>query len=209
MLSNQDIQNNWPTIKSQVLAKWNKLSDSEVEKTHGDIKSLGRLVNTKYGNSEEEFDNTYNQICKNIMSTSSSRVDNVPDFENRSKTAPSAEAGMSAPNSVGTDDTFKSGSPERRSNENFAKVEKQYPNKNEDEIVENPTYSRASNNNNLKNNESNTHFSAQDDSKNSQDLSTSGEDITLGRTSSSATKHSTAQAASNSSAASNDVKKRI
>ena len=212
MLSNQDIQNNWTTIKSGVLSKWNKLSATEVEKTHGDIDSLGKLVQTKYDNNKEEFETAYNKICKNSKSTNSSKTEGTPDFENRSETAPAAEAGMSAPNSTGTDDTFHSGSAERRANANFSKIENEFANKEsktEDELVENPTSSRASKNINLNNKESNTHFSAPGDFKNSQDLSTSGEDISLGRTNSSATKLSTAQAASKSSAASNDVKKRI
>ena len=231
MLSNQQIQNNWPTIKSQVLSKWNKLSESEVEKTHGEINSLGKLVHTKYGKNEE-FDRAYDQICRTSIPSSrntstsgekkfsSKQADGVPDFENRSRTAPSAEAGMSAHDSVTTDDTFHSGSPERRANANYAKVENtnEFVNREaDDELSHYTAGSRTSEFdgddsvefNDLSNNESNTHFSAPDEFYPSQDPSPSREDITLGRNTSSATKLSTAKAAPISSEASNDAKKKI
>ena len=167
MLSNQDIQNNWNTIKSSVLTKWSKLSETEVEKTHGEIQSLGELVQSKYGNIEN-FDMAYEKICKSSMNLSS------PDFENRSKTAPAAEAGMSDPNSSSTDETLQAGSQEI----------------------------------NINNKDSNTHFSAPDEFTPSQDPSPSREDITLGRNASSATKISTAKAAPSSSEATS-VNKRI
>lgn len=235
MLSHQQIQNNWPTIKSHVLSKWNKLSESEVEKTHGEYNSLGKLVHTKYGNSED-FDRAYEQICKSSIPSSiptsrntskpgekkfsSRQADGVPDFENRSRTAPSAEAGMSEYDSVTTDDTFHTGSPERRANANFAKVENSNEDVNreaDDELSHYTAGSRASELdgddsaefNKFNNYESNTHFSAPDEFYPFQDPSPSREDITLGRNTSSATKISTAQAASNSSEASNDAKKKI
>lgn len=228
MLSNQQIQNNWPTIKSQVLSKWNKLSEAEVERTHGETQSLGKLVHSKYG-SNEEFDRAYDKICNSSIHSSrntspntstsdekkfsSKQADGVPDFENRSRTAPSAEAGMSE------DDTFHTGSPERRANSNYAKVEhtNEFNREADDELSHYSAGSRTSEIdgddsaefNKLDNKESNTHFSAPDEFYPSQDPSPSREDITLGRNTSSATKISTAQAAPNSSEASNDAKKKI
>ena len=157
-----------------------------------------------------------NKISKsNVDLSLSTQADGVPDFENRSKTAPAAEAGKSAPNSTGTDDTNLSGSPERKNNENFAKVENEFAknntkaSKDEENLEADAIGSRVNKVNNQNKKELNIHFSAQDEFKNSQDPSTSGEDIILGRINSSATKLSTAKAASNSSETSNDVKKRI
>ncbi|MEA9355729.1 hypothetical protein SHI21_05940 [Bacteriovorax sp. PP10] len=235
MLSNQQIQNNWPTIKSQVLSKWNKLSEAEVQRTHGEAQSLGKLVHSKYGN-HEEFDKTYDKICNTIHSSrnpitntstygekkfSSTQADGVPDFENRSRTAPSAEAGMSEHDTVSSsyDDTFHAGSPERRANASYAKVEHtdEFNREADDELSHYTAGSRTSELdsdetaefNKLDNKESNTHFSAPDEFYPSQDPSPSREDITLGRNTSSATKISTAKAAPISSEASNDAKKKI
>lgn len=231
MLNNQQIHNNWPTIKSQVLNKWNKLSEAEVEKTHGETQSLGKLVHTKYGNNEE-FDKAYDKICNSSTHSSrntstsgekkfsSKQADGVPDFENRSRTAPSAEAGMSEPDSESSynDDTFHTGSPERRASSNYKKVERTNEfNREADDELSHYTNSRSSELdgddsaefNKLHSNDSNTHFSAPDEFYPSQDPSPSREDITLGRNTSSATKLSTAKAAPISSEASIDAKKRI
>ena len=231
MLSNQQIENNWPTIKSNILSKWNKLSEVEVERTHGNPNKLQELVHTKYGR-YEEFERTYEKICKTSVhssrNTSSSeekkfsqkQADGVPDFENRSRTAPSAEAGMYNDEfSSSYDDTFHSGSPERRLNANYSQIENDNDFINvesNDELSHYTARSRSSfidddtnDFSNLKDNESNTHFSAPDEFYPSQDPSSGSKDIPLGRKISSATKISTAKAASISSAASNDAKKKI
>ena len=69
MINNRNIQNNWPQIKTQVLSKWNKLSEAEVEKTHGDASSLGKLIQSKYG-SNKDFDKTYDRICESMTPSS-------------------------------------------------------------------------------------------------------------------------------------------
>jgi hypothetical protein len=194
MLSNQQIQNNWPTIKSQVLSKWNKLSEAEVERTHGKSQLLGRLVHSKYGNNEE-FDRTFEKICK--ISIPSSRNTST---EESSK-------------------LFHTGSPERRKNLNYTKVEKTDElNREADDELSHYSMGHRSFKvndddsiqfNKLHINEPNTHFSAPDEFYTSQDPGPSREDINLGRNTSSATKISTAKAASISSEASNDAKKKI
>lgn len=217
MLNNQQIQNNWPTIKSHVLSKWNKLSESEVERTHGDTNTLGKLVRTKYGNNEE-FDRAYDQICKVSVHSSrntsvvaekkfsSRQADGVPDFENRSKTAPSAEAGM-----YENYNEFHTGSPEQRSSASYNKFEHtdEYMNREADDELSHYMPTTNADLNQLNNTEPYTHFSAPDEFYPSQDPSSSSEDIPLGRINSSATKISTAKAAPISSAASNDAKKKI
>ena len=220
MLSNQQIQNNWPKIKTQVLNKWNKLSESEVEKTHGNTKSLNQLVSKTYGEIKD-FDKTYEKMCESCI-PSSKRITSTNDIENRPATAPSAEAGLTDRGTMNTqDDTFHAGSPERRANHNFAKVENvnTFNREFEDEI---PSYSSAhsrtsiddtesdENYRKLDNQDSNTHFSTPDEFYPSQDPTPSREDITLGRNTSSATNKSTAKAAPISSEVSfNDAKKKI
>ncbi len=66
MLDNKDIQNHWNQIKPQVLAHWNKLNEAEVEKTHGNASSLGKLVHAKYGFSKNNFEREYEEICNHV-----------------------------------------------------------------------------------------------------------------------------------------------
>jgi hypothetical protein len=65
MLSNQQIQSNWTKIKSQVLLHWNKLTEPEVETTHGWNNSLSELVFKKYG-ANGNFDQIFEVICDKV-----------------------------------------------------------------------------------------------------------------------------------------------
>lgn len=97
MLINQQIEKNWPKIKSQVLSKWNKLSESEVEKTHGSVRPLEKLVHTQYG-INEDFDSVYERICESCISpsrkTSQTSSNDFSDFPEYDATSPSGEAGL-------------------------------------------------------------------------------------------------------------------
>lgn len=217
MLSSEQIQHNWPRIKTQVLTKWNKLSEADIEKTHGDAHSLNQLVSAKYGKIAD-FDKTYEKMCESCIPSSRMAKN---DIENRSATAPAAEAGMPASSTESMENTFHSGSPERRLNSDFAKVENtnNFSHETDDELsAYTPGQSRTSLDgddsaefiNLNKSNEKDMQFTAPDEFKPSQDPSPSREDITLGRNTSSATKISTAKAASNSSdVSSNDGAKKI
>lgn len=62
MLDNRQIESHWTQIKPQVLSHWTKLSESEVEKTHGNVKPLEKLVHSKYGK-RVNFEKEYEEIC--------------------------------------------------------------------------------------------------------------------------------------------------
>lgn len=66
MLDNKQIQNNWPKIKKIVLSHWKNLSESDVEKTNGSVKSLEKLVKESYG-ALDDFDTAYERLCKSIL----------------------------------------------------------------------------------------------------------------------------------------------
>jgi hypothetical protein len=83
MLSNQQIQNNWPKIKSQVLSQWNKLSESDVELTHGSSNSLEKLVQKKYG-ANVNFDQEYEKICNKYGSIKLGSKHNEMDMAEKS-----------------------------------------------------------------------------------------------------------------------------
>ncbi|MBY0415117.1 MAG: hypothetical protein K2Q18_13180 [Bdellovibrionales bacterium] len=189
MLHNDHILNNWPRIKTQVLSKWNKLSESDIEKTHGNPTSIHQLVNSKYGNTPD-FDKTYEKICDSC--TPSSRNIAKNDIENRPLTAPASEAGFHVSGTVKTDktieDSFHAGSPEGESSEANDELSRYSP--------DSPSHTDFIT---LDNGNNNTQFTAPDEFTPSQDPTPSREDITLGRNTSSATKLSTAQAESKSS----------
>lgn len=193
MFNSQEIQKNWPQIKTAVLNKWNKLSESDIEQTQGNPQSLSKLVNSKYG-TVTDFDKTYENICQ---SKTSSRTTN--DIETRSQTSPAAEAGMPKSSTESTDDNFSHETDDELSAYSPASSTRLTQ---DDPEVDNEYM-------NLDNQKTNTQFTAPDEFTPSQDPSPSREDITLGRNTSSATKISTAKAAPNSSEASYDAKKKI
>jgi hypothetical protein len=190
MLNEQQIQKNWPQVKTQVLSKWNKLSEADIESTKGNADSLNKLVNSKYGN-VPDFDKAYEAMYSSL---NKSAVPSKNDIENRSAIAPSAEAGL------------HTNSTEDFSHEAGDELSAYSPDAPRSTSVEEEDAEFIK----LDNNESNTQFTAPDEFYPSQDPSPSREDITLGRNTSSATTQSTAQAASISSeVASNDAKKKI
>lgn len=197
MLSNQEIQNHWPVIKNEVLNRWSKLNESEVEKTNGRPNDLEKLVHAKYGNSED-FDLAYERICQSCSSSTQSE----PSFV-----------------TSGLDDVFHGDSPERRLNANYSKVEHR-PNINreaDDELsAYSPTYSHSSFDeededeyyNEIEIDEDYMHFTSPDEFPPFHNPVQPSVDIPLGREISSATKISTAKAASKSSEVSSDDAKK-
>lgn len=66
MLDSQQILMNWPKIKTQILTHWNRLSESEVEGTHGNANSLKNLITETYGGSDN-FENEYEELCGSLI----------------------------------------------------------------------------------------------------------------------------------------------
>lgn len=117
MLSSQQIQNNWPTIKTHVLSRWSKLNESEVEKTHGDKVLLNKLVQNKYGKTEE-FNKNFEKLCNKCIPSS---INTDTTFN---KNLPQVETEINGYKATAEKmDEFHSGSPEREMNANFANIE--------------------------------------------------------------------------------------
>lgn len=71
MLDNKQIQNNWPKIKKLVLSHWKELSESDVEKTYGNVNSLEKLVEKSYG-AIDDFDIAYERLCNSVLAPKAS-----------------------------------------------------------------------------------------------------------------------------------------
>lgn len=193
MLSSLQIQKNWPTIKSQVLKHWDKLSESEVEKTRGEKALLSKLVQSKYGKLED-FDKSFEKICKTSIPSSRNTEANF------NKTQPQVETELNGYKATAEKmDEFHSGSPERQMNATFANVE--YDGAGVESNASLYNTNRHAFNEFEDSIQFDTHYNSitSDELSPNQDPSTSREDVPLGRSQSSATNQSTAQAASNSS----------
>ncbi len=62
MLSQKEVQTNWPEVKKRVLRLWSKLKLKDVEETKGNINLLRRLVQKQYGLAED-FNLKLEELC--------------------------------------------------------------------------------------------------------------------------------------------------
>ena len=56
---------NWHEVKTEVLKNWNKLTSEEVEKSKGDMKAIGTMIQTRYGESQKGYIDKLSVIFKN------------------------------------------------------------------------------------------------------------------------------------------------
>lgn len=58
-----EMKSHWHDIRKKVLSHWNKLNEKEVNETRGDENSLKNLIKKKYG-SDAGFEKDYERICR-------------------------------------------------------------------------------------------------------------------------------------------------
>lgn len=56
------IQGKWNEIKGRIRKTWGDLTDDEVEQTKGDLTQLGGLVQRRYGESKEQYQEKMDSI---------------------------------------------------------------------------------------------------------------------------------------------------
>lgn len=197
MLSNQQIQINWPKIKSLILSKWNKLSDSEVENTHGRANSLHRLVEEAYGN-DMNFDHEYEKICGQFSRIHLGKKHSEMDVAEKSMDKDRDDEYLTEPNGITI--------PIHEINSSY-----EYQGVNENDVdgfnnADRHSADYSGLNENLKSTKTTKHNSAPDEIQNNQVPGVKSQDITKRRSNSSAntTSHS---AHTSAGAMSRDTKK--
>ena len=73
------IKGKWLEIKGDVQKAWGKLTDDELDKTKGDLKSIGGLIQQKYGDAQEKSSAKLAEIFKKFESQKDSAVDNIKE----------------------------------------------------------------------------------------------------------------------------------
>lgn len=69
------IKGKWLEIKGDIQKAWGNLTDDELEKTKGDMKSIQGLIQQKYGQAQE----TYSQKLSDIFGKYSDKKDSAVD----------------------------------------------------------------------------------------------------------------------------------
>ncbi len=81
------LQTNWQFLKHEVLSRWKRLAEADVENAHGNIQALSKLVEKEYG-SEGQFQLQIQDIykkcketrfVKNTQPVDAGRRDNSPE----------------------------------------------------------------------------------------------------------------------------------
>jgi len=64
---NEDmVKGKWLEIKGEVQKAWGKLTSDELDKTKGDAKAIAGLVQQKYGEENEKFQDRYSKIVERV-----------------------------------------------------------------------------------------------------------------------------------------------
>jgi uncharacterized protein YjbJ (UPF0337 family) len=73
------IQGKWREIKGEIKRAWGKLTDDEIEKTKGDMTSIGGLIQQRYGEKEESYRQKLSDIFDRYKDEKDDAVQNVKD----------------------------------------------------------------------------------------------------------------------------------
>jgi hypothetical protein len=57
-------ENDWKKVKTEIQKKWSGLSSEELEKTHGDVSAISRLVQKKFGLEGKDAENKLDEVIK-------------------------------------------------------------------------------------------------------------------------------------------------
>ncbi len=69
MAVNKDnVEGNWIRIKKDIQKSWGKLTDSDLDKTDGDLNNLGKLIHKVYDEPKAEAIHKLEVICKRYES---------------------------------------------------------------------------------------------------------------------------------------------
>lgn len=78
-LNENTIKGKWLEIKGEVQKAWGKLTDDDLEKTKGDIKSIGGLIQQKYGNAQQDSRERLDGIFKRFEDKKDTTVTTIKE----------------------------------------------------------------------------------------------------------------------------------
>ena len=71
------IKGKWLEIKGDIQKAWGKLTDDELEQTKGDAKSIGGLIQQKYGQEQGAYGEKLDEIFKRFHTEKHAAVESV------------------------------------------------------------------------------------------------------------------------------------
>ena len=92
-VNEQTVHGKWKEIKGDIQKTWGRLTDDELEKTKGDFKAIGGLIQQRYGEVHNTYSKKLNQILGHFDHDKEAVVSNVKEAL---KTKPEAQASKGA-----------------------------------------------------------------------------------------------------------------
>jgi uncharacterized protein YjbJ (UPF0337 family) len=78
-LNENIIKGKWLEIKGDIQKSWGKLTDDELDKTKGDMKSISGLIQKRYGETEEKYASKLSDIYKRFDDKKDDTVKSIKD----------------------------------------------------------------------------------------------------------------------------------
>jgi uncharacterized protein YjbJ (UPF0337 family) len=77
---NEDtIKGKWLEIKGDLQKTWGKLTDDELEKTKGEMKSISGLVRQRYGDAKENYEDKVSAVFNKYADSAANQRDKAVD----------------------------------------------------------------------------------------------------------------------------------
>jgi uncharacterized protein YjbJ (UPF0337 family) len=76
-INENTVKGKWLEIKGDIQKAWGKLTDDELEKTKGDLKSISGLIQQRYGEAQEKSSIKLDEIYKRFEAKKDATVDGI------------------------------------------------------------------------------------------------------------------------------------
>jgi uncharacterized protein YjbJ (UPF0337 family) len=80
MLMNENvIKGKWLKLRGEVQKAWGKLTDDELDRTKGDMKAIGGLIQQRYGETQEKYGTKLDEIMKRVEQNKDEKIESIKD----------------------------------------------------------------------------------------------------------------------------------
>ena len=76
-INENTVKGKWLEIKGDIQKAWGKLTDDDLEKTKGDMKAVGGLIQQRYGEAQENSHKKLSDIYKKFENQKDKTIDQI------------------------------------------------------------------------------------------------------------------------------------
>lgn len=111
-MNTDTIKGKWTEVKGEILNKWGKLTDSELDETKGNVEAIAGLIHQRYGELKEDINKKINRLMEKNKGTVVEKSERVKenfrepirhDDEFQTQPSPHDINEMAAPNTPNKD----------------------------------------------------------------------------------------------------------